>query len=99
MKRYTYITLLFLLVFGSLSGQNWPRFFWTQIERADSVGNIAIAGPDSSGVWSDSLRFWQGKLRIGVDTAATLEDVRNNAIENNTSNNYLPYWDGNRWGS
>lgn len=49
---------------------------WTQIESSDTIGAIAIAGPDSIGTWSDSLRYWQGKLRNGVDTMATLADVR-----------------------
>lgn len=65
---------------------------WTQIERSDTTGAIAIAGVDSVGAWSDSLRFWQGKLRIGLDTAATLADVRTLGFNETGTANTLPIW-------
>ena len=92
MKRKIYISLLFLFFAASMNAQSWPRFFWEQVELADTTGSIAIAKPDGNGAWSDSLRFWQGKLRIGVDTAATLADVRSLGFNETGTANTLPLW-------
>lgn len=92
MKRKIYISLLFLVFAASMNAQSWPRFFWEQIVQADTVGSIAIAVPGLDGSWSDSLRFWQGKLRIGVDTAATLADVRTLGFNETGTANTLPLW-------
>lgn len=63
-------------------GQSWPRFYWTQIQKSDTVGAIARAGVDSSGAWVDSLRYWNGVLYMADDSAATRAFVRDYIINN-----------------
>lgn len=50
---------------------SWPRFRWKQLPLADTLGAVAVADSSGNGYWSDSLRWENGQLRLGTDTAST----------------------------
>lgn len=79
MKKLVLISSFLLFVAGSVYGQSWPRFFWEQIEAADSSGRFAISGSSLDGEWNTDLKLLTGDfIRIGSDTLATRAYARGN---------------------